>query len=789
MTMADPANPLLDAAHAWHTAGFCVIPSHEDGSKRPFRQWKEYQTTRPDWPTLERWLLTGRYTGIGLIMGQASGNAEMIEIEGPDLHVRLGTLYDYAKTLDDKDDLGATDLVSRTYNGCSELSGGNGLHIFVKVTDGPVPGNQKLASTDNKVITETRGEGGFVIVWPTPARHGHDDGAVYMLLPDTSPDNTAQVTSEELDLLHFVFGQAFGGLNDTTTAPTPRHTTAPTPRHTTTPQPTMTGLSPLDDYRQRTTWRDILEPAGWTHHSEDNEHDYWTRPGKPTGEGHSASTIEDGPFYLFSTSVPNIPHQVGLSKGDIYAHLHHQGDLSTATTALRDKGYGDTHNTLTNWNPAAAISDTFWTAHPTLTTIRQAAHSRTVSADAVLASILARVVQHIPYQYTIPPIVGGKSSPNLYVALIGPSGTGKGGARRAADELLAITKQPHPMNEGPLGSGEGIVSLFYGNPPKNPDNAEDTKLSKDLEFMYRGVMVLDEEGSALAELLKRQGQILEPILLKMWSGEGLGMSYSLRSSAIQLKVPAEEYRAAALLGIQPGAAAFLLDDARIDRGLPQRFLWASTIDPNIPDRRTPFPTPLNWAPPRFDHRSLTGTSIEVHDDIQNELIQAQLARARGQSEGVESHGGLVRLKAACALAALLHPGEPLTVNLDTWELAGQLKDASDKVRAAVGHKAKEEREKLHQARQDVAVRQRVAVGQVDSHVKNVARIIQRHIEKHHTAEGDYCKPSCARRSLKSKDRDLFDAAIAKALDLEWVGDNSQETDETPHFIVGPSRPA
>ena len=43
LTMADPASPLLDAARAWHDAGFCVIPSHEDGSKRPFGQWKKYQ--------------------------------------------------------------------------------------------------------------------------------------------------------------------------------------------------------------------------------------------------------------------------------------------------------------------------------------------------------------------------------------------------------------------------------------------------------------------------------------------------------------------------------------------------------------------------------------------------------------------------------------------------------------------------------------------------------------------------------------------------------------------------
>ena len=267
------------------------------------------------------------------------------------------------------------------------------------------------------------------------------------------------------------------------------------------------------------------------------------------------------------------------------------------------------------------------------------------------------------------------------------------------------------------------------------------------------------------------------------------MSYSLRSSAIQLKVPAEEYRAAALLGIQPGAAAFLLDDARIDRGLPQRFLWASTIDPNIPDRRTPFPTPLNWAPPRFDHRSLTGTSIEVHDDIQNELIQAQLARARGQSEGVESHGGLVRLKAACALAALLHPGEPLTVNLDTWELAGHLKDASDKVRSAVGHKAKEEREKLHQARQDVAVRQRVAVHGVDSRIKNCARNLVRHLDKHHSEGGKACTRGCLNRGTSSNYRDVFDAALEMALELEWIAEIVTDESDIRHYNFGTSRPA
>ena len=75
--------PLLTAARAWYDAGFCVVPSHEDGGKRPFGPWKDYQHARPDWPTVEGWLASGRYTGIGVLTGAASGNVEMIEIEGP----------------------------------------------------------------------------------------------------------------------------------------------------------------------------------------------------------------------------------------------------------------------------------------------------------------------------------------------------------------------------------------------------------------------------------------------------------------------------------------------------------------------------------------------------------------------------------------------------------------------------------------------------------------------------------------------------------------------------------
>lgn len=354
MTVADPANPLLDAARAWHDAGFCVIPSHEDGGKRPFGQWKQYQHERPTWEQLSAWLGSGRYTGIGLIMGTASGNTEMIEIEGPATVIanRVQQLFDTARNMDPAGDLGLEDLIQRIYQGCAEVSAGGGLHIFVRVTNGPVPGNTKLAATPDKVIAETRGQGGFVIVWPTPARTGHDPNTTYLLLPNAHPNQTATITTTELDWIHAIFSDAFGGL-PTTPPPAPN----PEPR----PNPAPGTLTPFDDYRARATWKEILEPAGWTWHSRDNDHDYWTRPGKDTRDGHSASTIEDGPLYLFSTSVAGLPVGVGLSKGQVYAHLHHDGDLSAATRQLRTDGYGDPttpHPELPPWlidNPNAGV--------------------------------------------------------------------------------------------------------------------------------------------------------------------------------------------------------------------------------------------------------------------------------------------------------------------------------------------------------------------------------------------------------------------------------------------------
>lgn len=330
--MADPASPLLDAARRWHDAGFCVIPSHEDNSKRPFAKWKEYQTTRPDWPTLEQWLLTGRYTGIGLIMGQASGNAEMIELEGPsdDMYLRLNKVIAQANKYADVD---LDTILTQVLLGFSETSGGGGLHTIIRVTDGPAKPNLKLAHDGDKVVAETRGEGGFVIVYPTPARTGHTAGSAYVL-ERGGPDTVATITCEQRDMLHNIFTFAL----DAPQTPTPPTDTTAKTQHTTPYQ--QDGLSPLDDYANQVTWEELLRTAGWTFGTKTGDRQHVTRPGKDQKDGDSGN-IKDDCLYIHSTSVTDLPIDKGLSKASAYAHLHHGGDLSAASRALRAAGYGD----------------------------------------------------------------------------------------------------------------------------------------------------------------------------------------------------------------------------------------------------------------------------------------------------------------------------------------------------------------------------------------------------------------------------------------------------------------
>lgn len=64
------------------SAGLCVVPPKQDGSKKPFPVfWKKYQQVRPERVELYGWYEANQLTGIGYVCGAVSGNLEVVDFD------------------------------------------------------------------------------------------------------------------------------------------------------------------------------------------------------------------------------------------------------------------------------------------------------------------------------------------------------------------------------------------------------------------------------------------------------------------------------------------------------------------------------------------------------------------------------------------------------------------------------------------------------------------------------------------------------------------------------------
>jgi len=317
---------LVDAALAWHDAGFCVLPAHDDGSKRPGVPWERYQRYRPDWTQVELWASTN--DGIGIVCGAVSGNAEMLEIEGKAADLIKPFLVAVAEH--------SGELLAKvmTY---VEVTPSGGYHFVYRV-DGPVAGNTKLASRPADVgrdtLLETRGEGGWTVMAPSGGRT-HPTGSSWRIEYGT-PGVVATLTADERDTLHEI-ARTF----DQMPVVVMEHREA-------LPVSASGELTPGQDYEQRMTWADILAPEGWTLTGRQGDKELWTRPGKEAQHGPSATTNYDGNdnLYVFTSSTEFEPMH-SYTKFAAYAVLSHHGDYSAAARELRKIGYGSAPKTST----------------------------------------------------------------------------------------------------------------------------------------------------------------------------------------------------------------------------------------------------------------------------------------------------------------------------------------------------------------------------------------------------------------------------------------------------------
>ena len=394
----------------------------------------------------------------------------------------------------------------------------------------------------------------------------------------------------------------------------------------------------------------------------------------------------------------------------------------------------------------------FWQERPELAHIARFAHSRMISRWALLGVVLARTACSVPPNVVLPPIIGGDGSLNLFVALVGPSGSGKSAVLAAAADAVAADG----FGSAPVGSGEGISRSFAYRRVKD----------QVLVWQERQVLFTAAEVDGLAALAGRQGATLSGQLREMFNGSELGFGYAAPDKRIIL--PPHSYRASLVVGVQPGRAGHLLDDA--DGGTPQRFLWLPATDADVP--RRPQPTPERWVPPGLawprpfrlspagegdeDDGKGIGRREELHvcDEAREQILDAAYMRASGIGEPLDGHALLLRLKAAAALAVL---AGRKSVRVDDWSLAGAVMAVSDRTRT-------EMQQVLVAARAAAAQRLGTAEGvrqatadviRTETTSRRVAEQITRKAEGR-SPDGSVWTRSTLRRSFAGRDRDVFD---------------------------------
>lgn len=326
---------LRDAAHAFAAVGCSVVPARPDGTKAPAAFWKQYQQRRPTTDELHDWLDSGQYDGIGLICGTVSGNLEMLELEGRAVVEGLVQQLQTALTDD-----GFSDLWTRLWSGYAEATPSEGLHFLYRVDGTPRP-NLKLArrpaTADElalkpaekvKVLIETRGQGGYVIVAPSAGRT-HPTGKAWGLLAG-GPATIPTLSEDERDTLHAIAST----LDRMPAEQAPIYVpTGDTKRNS-------DGARPGDAYNAEADWSEILD--GWTRATTFASGYGWRRPGKDHGISATTGTRGEGledRLYVFSTST-EFETETPYSKFGAYAVLKHGGDHAAAARELRRRGYG-----------------------------------------------------------------------------------------------------------------------------------------------------------------------------------------------------------------------------------------------------------------------------------------------------------------------------------------------------------------------------------------------------------------------------------------------------------------
>lgn len=587
-------NPLLKRARELIDAGFSVIPVK---GKHPTVRWEQYQHGRPMWHGNGQDAVFDVADGLAVICGKVSGNLECLDFDDP--HA-----FEQFKTFAPKE------IVDKCYY---QITPSGGSHLVYRCEQ-EVEGNKKLARDEKgQVRIETRGEGGYFLVPPSPGYHTADE---YFLTSQMIP--LFPLSTSERETLHR-FARIFDEYIDSTTHKSGNHTE-------------QEG-TPGTDFNRRGDSRPILLKHGWTHVGTRTDGvELWERAGKD--EQSVSATLGIGGtnlLYVFSSNAHPFEPDHSYTPFAVYALLECKGDFVRAAGELAAQGYGSGEQVeiIEEWEQPAPIVQRDRPEFPlsTLPTwlqefVRQIEVSLEVPVDMPAMLALGVVSACISKRVTISPKADWEEPTNLYVVVAMPPAATKSGvvkilqrpifefeknfnnstkvsrqvgaskvksiekqiAKKTDDYALLSTQEERVLAEEELKQlyeeyndlKKGLSELTLVVKDITPE-----MLTKKLSENGGKLAVIDDEAGLFGMMSGRysSGQTNIDVYLTGHSGGDLRVSRISREDDV-----VENPALTLVLSVQPGAMEGLtLSSEFRDRGLLGRFLFCYPYD-NIGER-------------------------------------------------------------------------------------------------------------------------------------------------------------------------------------------------------------
>lgn len=563
---------LRNQAYRFAEWGLSMLPVN-DNKEPAVPKWKPYQTHIPS--VYEINAMFERTTwGIAIICGAVSSNTELLDIDCK--YDLTGKMYEEFVAIVESLAPGLMEkpLIEKTING--------GYHLIYRCAQ--IEGSLKLASRPateeeikkkpderQKVLFETKGEGGYFVSAPT---HGYEiiQGAF---------ENIPEITPAEREIL-FQAASSFDQVPKLYTAPKQKINFP------------SGGSSPFEDYNQRGDCIALLEKHGWTVAYERGHKIFLKRPGDTKAKQSGNFDKEKNWFSVFSTST-GFEIRKAYQPCAVFAILECGGDFGEAAKQLLEMGYGEKKSFASNHSsgksfqdvshlPVLNFPDEVYASLPEFLKRACAVFTTQIERDVFLVGALGVLSGCFPNYCGI--YDNHKTASNLFVMVYGAASAGKGSLKWARylgseihDHLKQYFENDFAKYEQDLDAynadkkrNKGVTSMQKPVEPKRkllfiPANTSTSAIIAALNANNGRGIIFASEADALSGTLGQEWGNFSDVLRGGFHSEYVGMLRRTNQEFAEVNNP----EPVVVLSGTPHQVVILIPDP--ENGLFSRFLY------------------------------------------------------------------------------------------------------------------------------------------------------------------------------------------------------------------------